>query len=65
MRRNTCSGILVTLFALGSCVPVVIMNPYPSREGEHKEEKHESKEERHEAYGILKGHLPPPGHYRI
>jgi hypothetical protein len=41
------------------------MNPYPSREGEHKEEKHESKEERHEAYGILKGHLPPPGHYRI
>ncbi len=65
MHKNICLGILVTLFGLSSCVPVVIMNPYPPREGEHKEQKHESKEERHEAYGIPKGHLPPPGHCRI
>jgi hypothetical protein len=65
MRKNIYVGILFTSFGLSSCVPVVIMNPYPSGGGEHKEDKHESKDERHEAYGIPKGHLPPPGHCRI
>jgi hypothetical protein len=65
MRGNIGLGILVTLWGLSGCVPLVITNPYPPREGEHKEEKHESKGEKHEVYGIPKGHLPPPGHCRI
>lgn len=51
-------GILVTWLGLTGCVPLVITSPYPPRQGERKEEKHE-------VYGIPKGHLPPPGHCRI
>jgi hypothetical protein len=66
MRKNTYAGILFSLMGLSSCVPVVIMNPYPPGGGEHKEDKDEHKrEEKHTAYGIPKGHLPPPGHCRI
>jgi hypothetical protein len=68
--------ILVTLLGLSSCVPVVIMNPYPPRGGEHREHKDDDRgkddddddddrEEKRGAYRIPKGHLPPPGHCRI
>ena len=46
MRGNIGLGILVTLWGLSGCVPLVITNPYPPREGEHKGEKHEFKGEK-------------------
>ncbi len=79
MRRNMYACILVTLLGLSGCVPVVIMNPYPPRGGEHREHKDDDRreddddddddddgrEEKRGAYRIPKGHLPPPGHCRI
>ncbi len=78
MRKNIYAGILFTLFGLSSCIPVVVMNPYPPSRGEHREHKDDDKkgddddddddddrERKHTAYRIPKGHLPPPGHCRI